>query len=93
MRRNSIIVIVLALLIGGVSAYFFVWKDRLNAVMVSLKEVPEPLVKKAQETLPEVKFDHARKLSNGNYEIRGKAKNGKVREVEVNSTGEVVEIE
>jgi hypothetical protein len=43
--------------------------------------------------LPEVKFDHARKLSNGNYEIRGKAKNGKVREVEVNSIGEVVEIE
>jgi hypothetical protein len=84
---------VLALLIGGGAVYFFLWNDRINAVMVSLNEVPEPLVKKAEATLPEVKFDHARKLSNGNYEIRGKAKNGKVREVELNSTGDVVEIE
>jgi hypothetical protein len=50
-------------------------------------------LKTAKEKLPEVTFDHARKLPNGNYEIRGKAKNGKVREVELNPAGEVVEIE
>ena len=64
-----------------------------KAVSVPLEQVPEPLVKTARQTLPEVKFDHARKLPNGNYEIRGKAANGKVREVEVNPSGEVVEIE
>jgi hypothetical protein len=46
-----------------------------------------------QETLLEIRFDHARKLPNGNYEVRGKAKNGKVREVEMRPSGEVVEIE
>jgi hypothetical protein len=61
--------------------------------MVPLDQVPQPFLKTAKETLPEVTFDHARKLPNGNYEIRGKAKNGKVREVELNSSGEVVEIE
>jgi hypothetical protein len=61
--------------------------------LVPLEQVPKPFLKKAKETLPDVKFDHARKLPNGNYEIRGKMKNGKVREVEVNPAGEVVEIE
>jgi hypothetical protein len=61
--------------------------------MVPLDQVPQPFLKTAKEKLPEVTFDHARKLPNGNYEIRGKAKNGKVREVELNSSGEVVEIE
>lgn len=60
---------------------------------VPLDQVPEPLLKTAKEKLPEVKFDHARRLCNGNYEIRGKARNGKVREVEMKPSGEVVEIE
>jgi hypothetical protein len=64
-----------------------------KAVAVPLEQVPAPFLKTAKEKLPDVKFDHARKLSNGNYEIRGKAKNGKVREVEVNPAGEVVEVE
>ena len=94
MRRNTIIVIALALVIaGGISSYFFMWRDTVDAVMVPLNDIPPHLVKKAQETLLEVKFDHARKLVNGNYEIRGKAKNGKIREVEVNAVAEVVEIE
>jgi len=94
MRRGPMIVLVAALLIGGAgAAYFFIGRNHLNAVVVSLEEVPDPLVRKAKETLPDIKFDHARKLPNGNYEIRGKAKNGKVREVELNASGEVVEIE
>jgi hypothetical protein len=64
-----------------------------RAVIVPLDQVPATFLKTAREKLPEVKFDHARKLPNGNYEIRGKAKNGKVREVELNASGEVVEIE
>jgi hypothetical protein len=61
--------------------------------LVPLDKVPEAFLKTAKEKLPEVTFDHARKLPNGNYEIRGKAKNGKVREVELNAAGEVVEVE
>jgi hypothetical protein len=79
---------VVAALVIGYAAY-----TEANAVLVRLEDVPELLVKKSRETLPDVKFDHARKLPNGNYEIRGKAKNGKVREVELNPSGQVVEIE
>jgi len=94
MRRYVAIVIVLIVLIaGGLSAYFFFWRDGPNAVMIPISAVPEPLVRKARETLPEVTFDHARKLPNGNYEVRGKTQNGKIREVEMNAAGEVVEIE
>jgi hypothetical protein len=64
-----------------------------KSVLVPLDEVPAPLLKKAQETLPKVKFDHARKLPNGNYEVRGKEKSGKVREVEMTPEGKVIEIE
>ena len=78
---------------GGLATWYIFWSDDRNAVAVPLEEVPEPLVTKARETLPEVKFDHARRLSNGNYEIRGKGQKGKVREVELKPSGEVVEIE
>jgi hypothetical protein len=64
-----------------------------KAVVVPLDQVPEPLLKTAREKLPVVKFGYARKLANGNYEIRGTAKNGKTREVELTPSGEVVEIE
>jgi hypothetical protein len=64
-----------------------------KSVVVPLDEVPAHLVKKAKETLPNVKFDHARKLANGNYEVRGKQKDGKVREVEMTPDGKVIEIE
>jgi hypothetical protein len=91
--RRVLIALLVVLVVGVVSVLVIGCRDNGKAVVVSLDEVPEPLVKKAKETLPEVKFDHARKLPNGNYEIRGKAKNGKVREVEMKPSGEVVEIE
>jgi hypothetical protein len=64
-----------------------------KAVIVPLDQVPEPLLKTAKAKLPAVKFSHANKLPNGNYEIRGTMKNGKVREVELAPSGQVVEIE
>jgi hypothetical protein len=93
MRRVLIMVVVLVLLVGGVTALLITSSGDVKGAIVPLDQVPEPFVKKATETLPEVKFDHARKLPNGNYEIRGKTRNGKVREVELNPAGEVVEIE
>jgi hypothetical protein len=94
MRRGLMVLLVVVVIGGGVSALVAGCGDGgAKAQVVPLDQVPEPLVRKAQETLPEIKFDHARKLPNGNYEVRGKAKNGKVREVEMKPSGEVIEIE
>jgi hypothetical protein len=50
----------------------------------------------ARKTLPGYTFDTVYKMKvNGKdaYEVRGKDKRGKVREVEVSADGEVLEIE
>lgn len=95
MRRVLVVLLAILAIGGGVTGLVIGYAayNESKAVIVPLEQVPEPFVKKAKETLPEVKFDHARKLPNGNYEVRGKTKNGKVREVELNPSGEVVEIE
>lgn len=95
MRRSYWLLLFALLIVVGVVALVigYAGYNESKAMNVPLEQVPEPFVKKAKETLPDVKFDHARKLPNGNYEIRGKMKNGKVREVELNPAGEVVEIE
>jgi hypothetical protein len=58
---------------------------------VPVDQVPSAIMKVAKEKFPEVKFDTAWKLDNGAIEVRGKAKTGKIHEVEVSSLGEVVE--
>jgi hypothetical protein len=58
-----------------------------------LEQVPAAMLETAKHKLPDVKFDTAWKLPNGNHEIRGKNKRGKIREVELNPAGEVVEID
>lgn len=60
---------------------------------VELDKVPEPVMKVAKEKLPDVKFEQAWKTPNGNYEVRGKAKNGKVRDIQVKPDGTVVEVD
>ena len=60
---------------------------------VELDKVPEPVMKAAKEKLPDVKFDQAWKTPNVNYEVRGKAKNGKVRDIQVKPDGTVVEVD
>jgi hypothetical protein len=93
--RRALVLLLLAFVVGsGLTVLFTGCGDKATkASVVPLDEVPETLREKAKATLPEVNFDHARKLSNGNFEVRGKAKNGKVREVEMTPAGEVVEIE
>jgi hypothetical protein len=61
-----------------------------------IAEVPAELMAAAQKELPQVKFESARKITvygKERTEIRGKAPNGKVREVEVTPEGKVVEVE
>lgn len=60
---------------------------------VPLDQVPAAALKAAQERAPGVTFESAWKGEVGGkdvYEIRGKTKEGKIREVEVTPTGEVV---
>jgi hypothetical protein len=77
--------------IGGLSFYGLSGKP--DAGLVPLDQLPTGFLDSARKQLPHVKFDKAWKLSNGNYEIRGKDAKGKVREVELNSNGELVEVD
>lgn len=60
---------------------------------MTIDRVPSNVLKVAQDKFPDIKFDEAWKLDTGMIEVRGKAKNGKIREVEVSPVGEIVEIE
>jgi hypothetical protein len=61
--------------------------------LVPLEKVPPAMVQTAREKLPDVHFENAVKRSDGSYEVRGKDKQGKVRDVEFSASGEVTEIE
>jgi hypothetical protein len=60
---------------------------------IPLSQVPDNVLKVAKEKLPDVTFERAMKKPNGEYEVIGKNKTGKVREVEVTPTGEVTAVE
>jgi hypothetical protein len=66
---------------------------------VKFDDVPENVRTAASKAIPGVKFNEAWKnLGNGgalhSYEVRGKnATNGKIREVRVSLTGEILEME
>jgi len=64
--------------------------------VVALDQVPANVMEVARKQLPGFTFDTAYKMKiNGKdaYEVRGKDKRGKVREVEVSADGEVLAIE
>ena len=83
--RRHFLSIVLCFIVGCAGGT----KDEL----ISLDKLPEGHLNTAQEKLPEVKFDTALKRGDGTYEVRGKDPKGKVRDVEMSATGEVLEIE
>lgn len=60
---------------------------------VSLDKVPEPVMNVAKKKLPGVSFEQAWKTPSGNYEVRGRSKNGKVRDIQVTPDGKVVEVD
>jgi hypothetical protein len=60
---------------------------------VPLDQVPEAVMKVAKEKLPDVKFERAAKEANGDYELIGKDKKGKTREIDISPSGEVTQIE
>ena len=86
--RNYMLVLGLTLAIFCVGC-----SDKPKGENVPLEKVPEPVMKVAKEQLPDVKFEQAWKAPNGNYEVRGKSQNGKVRDIQVKPDGTVVEID
>lgn len=68
-------------------------KGKPEISVLRLEDVPPDLMRVAKEQLPGVEFDTAWKKSTGTYEIRGKARNGKIREVDIRPDGTVEEVE
>ncbi len=63
---------------------------------VAMQNVPESVMQVAVKTMPGVRFEHAWKITvDGKeaFEMKGKDKRGKTCEVEVSSSGEVIEVE
>lgn len=68
-------------------------ESKADRTTLDIKDVPPDIMKVAKENLPGVAFDTAWKKPNGNYEVRGKAKNGKIREIDIRPDGSIEEIE
>jgi hypothetical protein len=83
MRRLLAIVLLLA---AGCSA-------ASSGSAVPLDQLPPGMLDTARQKLPNVKFDAAYRLANGNVEIRGKDPKGKIREVEFGPDGGFIGIE
>ena len=63
---------------------------------VPLDKLPPGALDTAKKQLPGVKFESARKAKyqgQDAFEIRGKTKEGKIREIEVDTAGKVLEVE
>lgn len=70
--------------------------EREHDEVVPLDRIPEPALKAAQAKLPGVKFDGAWKERDGDseaYEIRGRTREGKIRDIKVTASGEVLEVD
>jgi hypothetical protein len=66
--------------------------------VVDIKDVPEPVMKAARKTIPGIDFkeawsNHEKGGKLHSYEIRGRAANGKIREVRVSPAGAILEME
>ena len=88
-KRLLILAFALPLLVSGCGEELIEGKK----TVIPLDQVPPAIMKVAQERLPDIKFDSVLKSSKGFYEVRGKAKNGKIVEVEVSEKGEVLQVE
>jgi uncharacterized membrane protein YkoI len=80
---------ILLLLLGGCSRVASPNPD----VIVPREQIPPLVLKTALDKFPNHEFTSAYLLEGDVYEIRVKDKQGRTHEIEVNSTGEVLEIE
>jgi hypothetical protein len=61
--------------------------------VIPVEQVPSVVMKAAQKKEPEVSFNKVIKTPDGIYEVQGKTKAGKIVEVEVTESGEVMKVE
>jgi hypothetical protein len=61
--------------------------------VLPVADAPPAVMAAAKKKEPTVKFDKVIKAPNGIYEVQGKTPAGKIIEVEVNESGEVVKVE
>jgi len=87
MLKNIAPILLLTVLIGCGS------EGEGPKVQIKMEEVPPAALKTAQGKLPGMLFTEAFLKKDGTYEVRGKTKTGKVREVEVKADGTFVELE
>lgn len=87
MRRTSLPLAVLVL------AFFVGCTQETKKGAVPLDQIPEPVMKVAKDKLPGVTFERAVRKPNGEYEILGKDKQGKIREIDITPSGEVTELD
>ena len=85
--RIWMLVFVVAASLAGCS------KGKQELTTLRLEDVPPDLMKIAKEQLPGVAFDTVWKKPSGTFEIRGKEKNGKIREVDIRPDGTIEEVE
>ena len=60
---------------------------------VPLDKVPQEVMDVAKQKLPGITFEQAWTTPTGNYEVRGRDKNGKVRDIQLKPSGEIVEVD
>lgn len=80
-------------LIGMLSCLLIGCGGEPGGQIVPFEEVPEAVLAKAKEKLPNVKFESAVRRSDGGLEVRGKDPSGNVRDVEFSVAGDVIEVE
>ena len=85
--RIWMLVFVVAASLAGCS------KGKQEVTTLQLEDVPPDLMRIAKEQLPGVAFDTVWKKPSGTFEIRGKEKNGKIREVDIRPDGTIEEVE
>ncbi|MES1213628.1 MAG: hypothetical protein ABUL64_03495 [Singulisphaera sp.] len=72
-------------------------KGKQSDKPVTLDQVPPAAMKAAEaaakKAFPDLKFETATLRGESLYEITGRTKNGKVHDVEVTATGEILEVE
>jgi len=90
MRQYLCVSSVLVLLVSGCGEGFE------KTEMLPIDKVPEKVIAVAKEKLPGVKFDTAWTEKDGDktvYEVRGKSKDGKTRDIKITPDGTVLEVD
>jgi hypothetical protein len=95
MRKSYVLALVVVLVIGGgVAAYYGYYQiPGVGKDVIQLDQVPDNVMQVAKEQLPDVTFDKAWRKKNGEYEVSGKDKKGKIREIDIKPDGTITEIE